>query len=154
MSRAGRIAAVMAGLAVVLAGCGRGQSAASSGPDPAAKALLATLPAAYQNADLDNGKLRFELCRSCHTIIPEGADMTGPALHGMFGRRAGARPAYSYSEVLRTSGITWDADHLDKWLAKPRQYLPGTKMTFVGIKDDKDRRDLIAYLKVASSTAP
>ena len=121
MTQTANVVIRVAGLAVTLGGCGRSQSAASSGPDPAAKALLATLPVAYQKADPDNGKLGFELCRSCHTIIPEGADMTGPALHGVFGRKAGTRPGYSYSEVLRASGITWDADHLDRWLAKPRE---------------------------------
>lgn len=145
---------VLGALAFALSGCGGPRTAATNGPDPAAKALLAALPTAYQSADLENGKLRLGLCRSCHTIAPEGADMTGPALHGVFGRKAGSRAGYSYSEAIKTSGIVWDADHLDKWLAKPREYLPGTKMTFAGLEDAKDRRDLIAYLKVASSTTP
>jgi len=116
-------------------------------------AALATLPAAYQGADLDNGQARFAVCKSCHTAIAGGGAMTGPNLYGVFGRKAGSSPGFSYSDGLKSSGIVWDADHLDKWIADPRAVVASTKMTFLGVKDPKDRRDLIAYLKVAT-TAP
>jgi len=60
---------------------------------------------------------------------------------------------YSYSDALKASGVVWDADHLDKWIADPRAVVATTKMTFFGVKDAKDRRDVIAYLKV-TTTAP
>lgn len=120
-------------------------------PEPTAEekqALLASLPAPYNTGDLANGKAKFGMCRSCHTIVEGGANLTGPNLYGVFGRKVGSLPGYNYSEAVKTAGFTWDAEHLDKWLAQPRTFLPGTKMTFPGLKAEKDRVDLIAYLKV------
>ena len=72
----------------------------------------------------------------------------------VFGRQVASEPGYNYSAALSAKDWTWDAAHLDGWLKSPRTYVPGTKMTFYGIPDDQDRRDLIAYLKVASSGGP
>ena len=60
---------------------------------------------------------------------------------------------YRYSEALQTAGFAWDAERLDAWLANPRTYLPGNRMTFAGLADPKKRLDLIAYLKVESGFA-
>lgn len=146
------------GACALLAGCGQGGGekaaqapAAPAVPEPTEaekQALLASLPAPYNTADLANGKQKFAMCRSCHTIVPGGANMTGPNLHGVFGRQAGAVESYKYSDVVKNAGFVWDAAHLDKWLAEPRTFLPGTKMSFAGLKDPKDRIDLIAFLKV------
>ncbi len=153
------------GACALLAGCGQGggegggEKAAQAPAAPATpavpeatdaekQALLASLPAPYNTADLANGKQKFGMCRACHTIAPGGANMTGPNLHGVFGRKAGEVPGYKYSDVVKNSGFVWDAAHLDKWLAEPRTYLPGTKMSFAGLKNPKDRIDLIAFLKV------
>jgi cytochrome c len=140
-----------------LAACGQGASGgAASPPVPTAevRALLQTLPAKYQAADLENGAAHFSLCRSCHTITKGGANMTGPNLYGVFGRRAAAKADYSYSEALKAKGLTWDADTLNQWLSGPQAFVPGTKMAFPGLKDETDRRDVIGYLKVASSGGP
>lgn len=141
----------LSGLGILaLAACSRGSQAGAS-VSPQANKLLAELPPPYNAADLENGRLHFSLCRACHTISKGGPDMTGPNLYGIFGRKAGSKPGYSYSDALKAADFTWDAAHLDRWLKSPQTYLPGTKMTFIGIKDDTDRRDLIGYLKVASS---
>lgn len=116
----------------------------------AAKALAA-LPAPYNTADLENGQTKFALCRSCHTITEGGANMTGPNLHGVFGRTVGTAPKFNYSQPVKTAGFTWDAAQLDRWLADPRAFLPGNRMTFAGVKDPKDRTDLIAYLMVETA---
>jgi cytochrome c len=152
------------GACVLLAGCGQpgggtsGQAEekpAAAQPTPAEKqALLASLPAPYNTADIKNGELKFAMCRSCHTIVPGGANLTGPNLHGVFGRKAGSLAGYKYSDAVSNAGFTWDAAHLDKWLAEPRTFLPGTKMSFAGLKEPKDRTDLIAYLKVESGYKP
>lgn len=116
--------------------------------DAEKQAILASYPAPYSTADLANGKAKFALCQSCHTITPGGANMTGPNLHGIFGKKAAANPDYKYSDALKNAGFNWDADKLNQWLEKPQTFLPGTKMTFAGLKDEKARTDLIAYLMV------
>lgn len=143
-------------LPVILAACGQHGGAAGgapAAPSQAARALLATLPPAYGGADLDNGEAKFAACRSCHSATRGGGNMTGPNLWGVFGRKAGVVAGFHYSDGVKASGIVWDAASLDKWIANPRAVAPDTKMSFVGIDDAKDRRDLIAYLKVASSVA-
>ncbi len=124
--------------------------AESESAEHAAKALAA-LPAPYNTADLANGQRTFALCRSCHTINAGGMNMTGPNLHGLFGRKAGTVEKFNYSDVVKNAGFTWDAAHLDKWLADPKADLPGTRMTFMGVKDPKARTDLIAYLMVETA---
>lgn len=124
-------------------------------PSDADKAkVLAALPAPYNGADLANGKARFALCASCHTIAAGAPNMTGPNLHGVFGRKAGTLTGYNYSPALKTAGFAWDPQHLDGWIAQPRTFLPGTKMTFAGLKDPKDRTDLVAYVMVESGFQP
>jgi len=140
-------------LAFVLAGCGGGSTLSKD--DPKVKALLAELPPAYAAADLQNGKTKFELCRQCHTIVPDGANMTGPNLYGVFGKAAGTSKAtYAYTDALKASGITWDAAAIDKWITDPHAVVPHTKMSFPGMPDPNDRRDVIAYVKIASSGGP
>jgi cytochrome c len=135
----------------------QGASPAAAAPQPSAEEkqkLLAALPAPYNTADLANGQAKFALCQSCHTITPGGANMTGPNLHGVFGRKAGANPDFKYSDAVKNAGFVWDGAQLDQWLEKPQTFLPGTKMTFAGLKEAKDRTDLIAYLMVETGYTP
>ncbi len=118
------------------------------------KKVQATLPAPYSSADLANGQAKFAFCSACHTVTPGGPNMTGPNLHGVVGRKAGTAPDFNYSDAVKNAGFTWDADHLDKWLAGPQAFLPGTKMTYPGMKDPKDRTDVIAWLMVNSAAKP
>ena len=150
--------------ALALTGCGPGGEPAPADapavparPTPTAAekaALLASLPAPWSEADLENGRRVFARCRSCHTITPGGPNMTGPNLHGVFGRQAGARPEFNYSTAVREAGFVWDGERLDHWLQNPRTFLRGTKMSFPGIPDATDRRDVIAFLKVETGYAP
>ena len=137
-----------------------GGVSAPSGPvgtllsDEDAKKAQASLPAPYNTADLANGQAKFAFCSACHTITPGGPNMTGPNLHGVVGRKAGAEPNFNYSDAVKNAGFTWDAAHLDRWLSGPQAMLQGTKMTFPGLKDPKDRTDVIAYLMVNSAPKP
>jgi len=151
--------------AVTLAGCNKTSSTSSTDQSstttaPAAMSdadkakALAALPAPYNTADLANGESKFALCATCHTL-PQGApNMTGPNLHGVFGRKAGTVAGYSYSDPLKATGWTWDAAHIDSWITDPKVAVPGTKMTFVGFKDPKDRTDVIAYLMIGTGFKP
>lgn len=156
MRRYGTAVVITLGAAMLLAGCSKApEKAAGPAPvDPETAKLLASLPAPYNTADVENGQRVFTLCRSCHTITEGGANMTGPNLHGVFGRQAGTAPKFRYSEPVKNAGFVWDAEHLDKWLTNPRGFLPGNRMSFLGVPDPKDRADLIAYLKVETGYKP
>ncbi len=154
----------LAASAALVSACGRPASTTTPSAEtpvatpaeltPAQKtAILATLPIAYQKADLENGQAKVALCKSCHSLIQGGATMTGPNLWGVFGRKAGSVADYDYSAGLKASGVVWNAQTLDKWLTNPSAMVAGTKMIYLGIADATDRRDVIAYLKV-STTAP
>ena len=80
--------------------------------------------------------------------------MTGPNLHGVFGRRTASVAGFKYSDALMGANFVWEPKHLDEWLTKPQDFLPGTKMTFPGLKDPKDRTDLIAFLMTESGYHP
>jgi cytochrome c len=167
MANGARLAA-LAGLALALGACDKSGTTPAEQPgaltQPAAapadltevqkKALLAQLPAAYQTADLDNGEAKSAACKSCHTLAQGGPDMIGPNLWGVFGRKAGSKADFSYSDDLKAAGWTWDAPRLDRWITNPRGVLPGTKMSYGGLPDARDRTDLIAYLKVTTSPPP
>ena len=162
-----------AALSLLAAACGKSEPAApaadeqAAGPAPTAAApsaateisdeekqkILASLPAPYNTADVENGKAKFGLCQSCHTITPGGPNMTGPNLWGVFGRKAGTHPGFNYSKAVQEADITWDGERIDHWLENPRTFLPGNKMSFAGLPDATDRRDLIAWLQVNTSPA-
>jgi len=153
-------------IAATLAGCGQKASteaASDSAAAPAAAeptdaekaAILAALPAPYNTADLENGRRKFGLCRSCHSIEKDGPNMTGPHLYGVIGRQAGSLSDYNYSEDLKKAGFAWDVEKLHAWLTDTHALVPGTKMPpVVGLKQDKDRNDVIAYVMVESGYKP
>ena len=160
MSRLPFFAALCFTLATSLSGCGEATPAAPAAPPvpeltPVQRAtMLAALPAPYNQADLENGRAAFARCRSCHTMTPDGPNMTGPNLYGVIGRPAGSHPGFNYSKAVKSAGFVWDDDHIDHWLQNPRTFLPGNKMTFPGLPDATDRRDVIAFLSVEAAKRP
>ena len=114
-------------------------------------ALVAELPAPYSTGDIAHGKQLFAVCKACHTLVKDGANMTGPNLWGVFGRKAGSVASFNYSDGMKAAGFTWDAAQIDKWIENPPALITGTKMTYAGMKDAKDRIDVIAYLKSETS---
>ncbi|OLY78826.1 Cytochrome c [Smittium mucronatum] len=91
-------------------------------------------------------KLFKTRCATCHSVA-EGANSTGPSLHNILNRPSGSVPGYAYTAANKNSGLTFDEETLDKYLTKPTALIPGTKMVFAGFKKQKDRDDIIAYLK-------
>ncbi len=114
-------------------------------------AILATFPAPFNAADLDAGEKQFNKCRSCHTITADKMNMTGPHLYGVFGRHSASVADYPYSDAMKAHNVVWDFDTLDIYLKSPQTVVKGTKMGFMGIENDTDRHNLIAYLKAETT---
>jgi cytochrome c len=93
------------------------------------------------------GKTQFQRqCASCHIDTAEGARRLGPTLFGIVGRKTGAVEGFRYTEANRNAGWVWTTEKLDEYLKNPRASIPGTNMAFAGVRSDKDRADLVAYL--------
>ena len=100
--------------------------------------------------DVENGANVFRLCRACHDVGPTAKNKVGPLLNGIVGRKAGTIEGFNYSEANKKAGAdgwTWTEEKMAEYLLNPRAAMPGNKMAFAGIKDEQDRKDLIAYLK-------
>ena len=93
------------------------------------------------------GREIYERCGACHSLE---RDRVGPRHCGLFGRRAGSVPGFAYSEAMRNSGIVWDRQILDRFLADPLGTVPGTFMTYAGVQNLEERAQLLAYLEVAT----
>lgn len=108
------------------------------------------LPADVAFADLTGdaaaGETIFAQCRTCH-LLEEGKNGVGPSLYGVIGREAGSIEGFNYSDANANSGITWTPEIMFEYLEAPREYLPGTRMAYPGLKDAQERADLIAYLQ-------
>ena len=98
-------------------------------------------------ADPTAGQAVFKTaCAICHTV-QAGRNTIGPSLFGVVGRKTGAVAGYNYSTANQNANLTWTSEELDKYLESPSSVVPGTKMTYAGLKDAAKRADLIAYLE-------
>jgi cytochrome c len=113
--------------------------------------LALSSPVFAETGDAARGQRNFRACAPCHSLEAD-RNMTGPSLAGLWGRKAGSLPSFErYSDALKSSGITWDDRSLDGWLTDPDGMVPENEMPFNGIKDARDRADLLAFLKEATS---
>jgi cytochrome c len=97
--------------------------------------------------DVTAGQHQFNKCLPCHAIGPDAENKIGPELNGLDGRHSGTAPNYSYSDANKKSGIVWGEATFKEYIKNPAAMIPGTKMTFAGIKNDQDVNDLWAYVK-------
>ncbi|MGA8320546.1 MAG: cytochrome c family protein [Xanthobacteraceae bacterium] len=107
-------------------------------------AATATVAAAQ---DVAAGQHSFNKCLPCHAIGPDAENKIGPELNGLDGRHSGTAPNYSYSDANKNSGIVWGEATFKEYIKDPAAVVPGTKMTFLGIKNDQEINDLWAYVK-------
>ena len=96
--------------------------------------------------DVAAGKTSFNKCMACHAIGEGAKNKVGPELNGLDGRHSGTAPGYSYSDANKNSGITWNEAQFKDYIKDPKAKIPGTKMVFAGIKNEKGASDLWAFL--------
>jgi cytochrome c len=101
-------------------------------------------------ADAARGEAQFKKCAACHTIDKGGANGIGPNLYGIMGAKVAHLPSFGYSAALQGHGGQWDWDTMNQWLANPRGFIPGNKMSFAGLSKPQDRADVMAYLNAKS----
>jgi cytochrome c len=112
----------------------------------AAVAIVAVSAGVAAAQDAQKGEQDFAVCRPCHAIGPDAANMLGPELNALDGRHSGSVPGYSYSDANKNSGIVWSQSTFTRYIQNPQAMVPGTKMFFAGIKDQQQIKDLWAYL--------
>lgn len=106
-------------------------------------------------ADLAAGEAAFARCQACHNIAAGGANQIGPNLNGVVGRPVASHAGFAYSDAMKghtAVDATWTLDALDHFITAPGRYVPGTKMSFAGLRDTPTRVNLIAYLRSQGST--
>jgi cytochrome c len=111
-----------------------------------AAALAASAGAAFAQ-DVAAGEQSFRKCLPCHAVGEDAKNKVGPVLNGLEGRKSGTIEGYNYSEPNKNSGIVWSEETFKDYIKDPRAKIPGTKMVFAGVKNEKEIGDLWAYLK-------
>lgn len=166
--RAAFAVSVVFGAVVALGGCSKKPDASSAPPaaEPAAASQATPPPApeapapaatmisldikdasgAAVSGDPVSGKSVFAQCETCHSK-DAGTNKVGPSLHGIIGRHSGMIPNFHYSDANKNSGLVWSEQQLYAYLENPQKVVPGTFMTFTGVKDPQKRADVIAYLQ-------
>ena len=114
--------------------------------------ILAGSAAGALAQDLAAGENSFKKCLPCHRVGADAKNLVGPLLNGLEGRKSGTIEGYNYTEANKNSGITWSEETFKEYITDPRAKIPGTKMVFAGIKNEKERADLWAYLKQFDAT--
>jgi len=112
--------------------------------------LMALAAPVMAEGDAKKGEKVFKKCKACHAVGEGAKNKVGPMLNGIVGAPAGQVPDFKYSSALMEAaegGLIWDAENLGKFLTKPRDFMKGTKMSFAGLRKEKDVANIIAYLE-------
>ena len=108
--------------------------------------------ALFASTSATEGAKVFKKCAACHSIAEGGANKIGPALWGVLGRPAGSVPGYKYSKAMAEYGKNWSFEEMNGFLIKPKDWIKGTKMSFAGLKNEKDRASVILYMNENSDS--
>jgi cytochrome c len=127
------------------------QAAAAAAPAPGAPAAAEEpIEKLLASASVERGESDAKICMACHNFQKGGPNGIGPNLFGVVGRPRASAPGFSYSDAMKAKGGQWTIDDLNKFLTNPREFVPGTKMTFAGFSRGSQRADVIAYLNTLS----
>ncbi len=130
---------------------GGAKAAASPAAEtPAAAAAPESIAPLLASASAEKGKKLARKCSACHSFDKGGPNKVGPNLWDVVGRDMAGVAGFGYSGALKEKGGTWDYEALNEFLRKPKAFVPGTRMAFAGLKNAKDRADLIVYLRSLS----
>ena len=132
----------LAAAAMFLTACGGSDASEAEAPKVAtpAKAVVEMTP-------VQRGAKIYARCRACHTLEQDGRNKVGPNLWAIYGSKTASKEGFAYSKAMKAADITWDETTMDAYLKKPAAYMPGNKMTFIGLKKQEDRDAVQAYLK-------
>jgi cytochrome c len=130
--------ALLSGLVLALAGCGRSDTAPAASVEGA--------DAASSPARIEAGRKLFARCAGCHQVGPNAVNIFGPQLNGVLGRKAGGVAGYAYSPAMKASQLAWDERNLAAFIRDADVVVPGNKMRFMNFMSEQQARDLVAYL--------
>jgi cytochrome c len=136
---------------VVVESSPTGTDSASPSPSPSASATPTPTPTPSAKTTVaaaapKTAPAAFNQCKACHAV-ERGKHGIGPSLAGIYGTKAAAIPGFEFSDAMKSSGLTWNAANLDRYLENPQKVVPGTMMSFAGLKDAAKRKEVVDYIK-------